>query len=282
MKINQFVPRLANVCKAFRFYSCHWFDEVSSQGRAFGVIMFVVLYTLGLGKAAAGVHRMTRDEGDLFRLISKHRLQMRRSIQLDPLLCRLARIRASDMLKRNYFSHVTPDGKGANLLARELGYHLPIYYDARKDANNIESIGSGLISPSKILALWVQSDAHRVHLMAEVPFYKEQTRVGVGIVRGGKPAVGYFVFLSAPANLNPKPPRWVLRDHKNRFIGTSRPLANSWWSIKARQSGFSFPCPMQVPDLGQLWAVPKWKLTSPGLRYAAEGQYPKPHLSLPG
>jgi len=63
--------------------------------------------------ASAGSHTMNAEEMKLFRLATNDREQLRPEAKLDPILCRVARKRAADMVRRDYFGHVNPSGKAA-------------------------------------------------------------------------------------------------------------------------------------------------------------------------
>ena len=158
--------------------------------------------------ATAGTHTLNQDEMSLFRKIAAESGQQRDTMKLDPILCIVARQRGADMARRHYFSHTTPDGKGANFLIGQAGYVLPSYYDLSRSGNNIESIGMSPGSPKQMVSLWLHSPAHRDHVLGELDFFQQQTSIGVGVYRSSKPPYNkYYVFLSAPPNaaLNPWP-----------------------------------------------------------------------------
>src|SRR5687767_12039102 len=69
--------------------------------------------------------------------------QHRPFVPVDPILPRVARARAIDLARRNYFDHVNPDGHGPNYLVRQAGYSLPATYDQSARGNKIESIAAG-------------------------------------------------------------------------------------------------------------------------------------------
>ena len=170
-------------------------------------------------------HRLVFDEEKLFSLIKNHVAQQRVQMKLDPILCKVARQRAKDMGSRGYFAHVNPDGKGPNSLVTQAGYRLPAFYDSAVDANNIESIAAR--SPRGKardgLNQWLGSPSHREHTMGETSFARAQTRVGVGVAQfKNAPFATYYVFLSAPPNANPKPPRLTLVSSRGRVIGKTR------------------------------------------------------------
>jgi len=187
--------------------------------------------------AAAQIHRLNGDEMALFRKISINAGQQRKSMKLDPILCLVARQRGADMARRHYFSHTTPDGKGANFLIGQAGYLLPSYYDLSRSGNNIESIGMNPGTPKQMVSLWLNSSAHRDHVLGELDFFRQQTSVGVGVFRSPEaPHFKYYVFLSAPPNRSLTPRRVALKNPKGVTIATTRPLADAF----ARFAGVAF------------------------------------------
>jgi hypothetical protein len=204
-----------------------------SDRRLFGFTMSPALYFLLACLTLttilpAGTHQLNKAEMKLFKLVAADASQKRATLNLDPILCKVARARAADMVQRNYFSHVNPDGKGANYFIRRKGYILPDSYDASASANNVESIGQSTGTPASVLSLWKNSEFHRLHLMGESPFYRAQKSIGIGIVRSPKaPYYKYFVFISAPPNLSKNPPLWILKNPSGKVIATTQTAAGT-------------------------------------------------------
>ncbi len=125
--------------------------------------------------------------------------QRRAFLKVDPVLSQVARARATDMARRDYFGHVNPDGYGPNYLVRKAGYQLPPLYSTSADANNVESIAAGRDSASATWSDWMGSSGHKRHLLGESSFYAEQTSVGVGYAYAADSQYrGYWVVISAP------------------------------------------------------------------------------------
>jgi hypothetical protein len=122
--------------------------------------------------------------------------QHRQNPRRDDTLSQVARQRAQDMADRNYFSHTSPDGHGPNFWVVQAGYGLPNYYTA--NGNNIESIGLNYGTADQVWQAWKSSSAHRVHVIAEDPFYATQTDYGLGYVE--KNGSRYWVLLTAQHN----------------------------------------------------------------------------------
>ena len=108
--------------------------------------------------------------------------QRRASLTYNAILARVARERAQDLARRNYFGHVNPDGLGANYLVSQAGYLLPKNYGKKKSSNDIETIASGNKTPTDVWAAWMGSSGHKKHLLGLAKFYAEQTDFGVGYV----------------------------------------------------------------------------------------------------
>lgn len=106
--------------------------------------------------------------------------QRRPQLVCNGFLAQVARARAADMAARGYFSHTNPDGHGPNYLVTQAGYVLPSYYHSDPAANNIESIAAGYSKVQAVWEGWMNSEKHRIHLMAEKSFYAEQIEYGIG------------------------------------------------------------------------------------------------------
>lgn len=128
--------------------------------------------------------------------------QQRDFLEFDPILSEVARARAADMAKRNYFAHINPDGHGANYLVRQAGYVLPSNYPG--DGNNIESIAAGGSTAAVTWSDWMGSSDHKMHLLGEIDFFAQQTSYGVGYYADPNSAYGYYwVVITAPPNPRP-------------------------------------------------------------------------------
>jgi len=124
--------------------------------------------------------------------------QRRASLTCHPILAQVARERALDMVKRNYFDHTNPDGYGPNYLVRQAGYVLPSYYDTAPDANNIESLAAGYPTASAAWDNWTNSVDHRRHLLGETAFFAEQIEYGIGYACGGQYGHYWVVITAKP------------------------------------------------------------------------------------
>lgn len=140
-------------------------------------------------------------EAEMAALLVSDRGQRRARMSRNAILDGVARARAQDMADRGYFSHVNPDGLGANTLVRRAGYRLPSTYDDSPAAYNIESAAAGDPYATARAAWrgWMGSRGHRTHLLGLHPAFAEQTEYGVGYVYQPNSRKGhYWVVLIAP------------------------------------------------------------------------------------
>lgn len=143
--------------------------------------------------------QLNSQEQQFLSIMTNASAQGRPFIQMDPILSRVARARATDMARRGYFAHTNPDGHGPNYLVRQAGYILPAHYDQSASGNNIESCSAGDSGASAAWNYLLESAPHKKHLLAESSFYAEQTSVGVGYCYdAGSDYKHYWVILSAP------------------------------------------------------------------------------------
>jgi hypothetical protein len=110
-----------------------------------------------------------------------------------------SRFRADDMLKRNYFDHLDPDGTGPNAHALKFGYALGRNYKRDKTTNNIESISAGYdkaadILKSLIVDEGIENLGHRKQLLAMQPFHALAREIGVGILSRGTLTAKYEAY----------------------------------------------------------------------------------------
>lgn len=118
----------------------------------------------------------------------------RQALRWNDTLAKVAQAKAEDMLKRNYFAHVNPDGKGINILLLEAGYQIPAEWAEPKSNNYFESLAAGNSTPKEgiiyLLKDGGQTDhkkaGHRSHLLGIDKFYSNLTDIGIGWVKGGK------------------------------------------------------------------------------------------------
>lgn len=127
----------------------------------------------------------------------------------DERLARSAQKKAEDMARRNYLSHVNPEGIGANYMAQQEGYVFPDYYGTGKGNNYIESIAAGVESgPGNIINLLNDGGAsnanagHRRHLLGLEQFWAKHIHVGIGMAYNPGSTYRYYfvVHTGEPGN----------------------------------------------------------------------------------
>ena len=86
------------------------------------------------------------------------------------LLDRAAFLKANDMMKKNYFSHQSPDGLSPWYWFRAVGYNYRVAG---------ENLAIGFLNSDEVNRSWLNSPSHRANLLS--PGYEE---VGIAVLRG--------------------------------------------------------------------------------------------------
>ena len=106
-------------------------------------------------------------------------------------LAGVARNRAMDMAKQNYFNHIDPQGKGVNYYINKAGYSLrPGWLDNPKN-NYFESISAGNKNGIEVVKFLIidkisPEKGHRIHLLGQNEWNFKNTDIGVGFYRISK------------------------------------------------------------------------------------------------
>lgn len=111
-----------------------------------------------------------------------------RPLKWDPRLAVAAQNKAADMARRNYFSHVDPDGCGMNIKIDQAGYKLNPSWIAQKSMNNFESLAQNYSASGKEAVILLINDGgannsnagHRIHLLGMQQFWANCTDIGIG------------------------------------------------------------------------------------------------------
>lgn len=120
-------------------------------------------------------------------------LQARHALKWNDTLARVAQAKAEDMLKRKYFDHANPEGKGINILIYEAGYGIPKEWTEPISSNYFESIVAGVTTPKEGIIYLLKDKGeidhrkagHRSHLLGIDKFYANLTDIGIGWAKGG-------------------------------------------------------------------------------------------------
>jgi uncharacterized protein YkwD len=95
----------------------------------------------------------------------------------DPKLALAAQRRTRDMVRRRFFSHVTPDGRGMSAWVRATGYLRKM---AAWALGETLAWGAGPCStPAATVAAWMDSPSHR-----RVMLSRRYLEIGVGVALG--------------------------------------------------------------------------------------------------
>lgn len=109
-------------------------------------------------------------------------------LKWNSILAKVAEEKAYDMAKRNYFSHVTPDGFGINYLLKKAGYSLDKNWTKNKADNYFESMAAGFKTGEEAVLFLIEdkgvpSFGHRKHLLGIDSWNSNLTDIGIGFVR---------------------------------------------------------------------------------------------------
>lgn len=112
-------------------------------------------------------------------------------------LAKAAQAKALDMVERNYFAHVDPDGSGMNYKINAAGYQLRADWLSDYGSNFFESLAAGTATGKETIIMLLNDDGasdekagHRRHLLAIDDFYSNCYDIGIGMAKGGK--YGYY------------------------------------------------------------------------------------------
>jgi len=115
----------------------------------------------------------------------------------DETLARLARQKAEDMARHDYFAHVDKKGKGMNYYLWQAAYPLPHFYSRDARANNVESIAANTAGPMGFVQQLIEdkgvpSLGHRRHLLGLDEGPVPATHIGIGIAYNPKAKYKYY------------------------------------------------------------------------------------------
>lgn len=89
------------------------------------------------------------------------------ALRFDPSLARAAQAHAEDMLARNYFDHVSPDGRRFSDRAAAAGY---------QGFATGENIAQGQRSAAEVMNGWMNSPGHRRNILSS-----DSNEIGIGV-----------------------------------------------------------------------------------------------------
>ncbi len=91
-----------------------------------------------------------------------------------------AQSKAEDMAARDYFDHVTPEGRGINIMIHEAGYRLVDAFLDDRASNSFESILAGNDEGEAAIMSLITSRGHRRHLLGLSEFWANALDIGIG------------------------------------------------------------------------------------------------------
>lgn len=108
------------------------------------------------------------------------------ALNLNPVVSNIARLRSTDMVNRNYFSHYSPEGKHITDILRENGI---MYANSGEILFRASPPSYGPIEV--IINTWLASNIHR-----DIIFSPQFTQVGISIIDGGNKRLVIAIFLN--------------------------------------------------------------------------------------
>lgn len=128
---------------------------------------------------------------EFYRLLKDDPRQQRAQLVCNKALVAAAMLRAQGLANGDPIAHHDAAGVWANAYARNAGCKLPDFYPI--EGNNIESLTAGMDKATRAFQSIVDdSPSHRKHLMAETPFFQDQTQIGIGYAE--KPGTQYTYY----------------------------------------------------------------------------------------
>lgn len=144
--------------------------------------------------------------------------QMRTRLVCNPTLVKIAEEKAKDMASRGLVSHFL--GGSPNTRIRDAGLVLPEYYgDAM--SNQVEALAGGYKDAGDVWFAFKTSYSHKIHLLAELPFYQEQDQIGVAFYKDyATPHIEYWaIYLTKLVGIDDEIPdnKQVYTSKKKKF-----------------------------------------------------------------
>lgn len=127
--------------------------------------------TVNLGFQTQEFRANTQLEQQMIDLVNKERIPKGiKPLSFDPTLREVGRIHSSDMFKRGYFSHYSPEGKNVADRAEAVGAKFLVIGENLAYAPNLQLAHQGLMN----------SEGHRANILSA-----EFGKIGIGIMDGG-------------------------------------------------------------------------------------------------
>lgn len=126
-------------------------------------------------------------EVQIFDMINHIRAQNgMQKLNFNPVVSTIARLRSTDMVNRNYFSHYSPEGKHTTDILTENG----VMYAGSAEIL-FRASPPPLGSPGSIINTWLGSNIHRAIILTP-----QFSQIGISIIDGGNKRVVTAIFLN--------------------------------------------------------------------------------------
>ncbi len=120
-------------------------------------------------------------EQQLYELVNKDRAKMGQGpLKLNPLLCKMAKAHAQDMMDRKYFSHTNKDGLGAQERAQKMGIGRGVYENIAYQYGDVEKPQMVINLQNDFMSEPEGEKNHRYNIL-----HPDHCCVGVGVVVKG-------------------------------------------------------------------------------------------------
>ena len=185
---------------------------------------------LAVAPDPAGVPPMGGLEAEIFELTNGiRRKNGLAELVAEPTLALIAREHSSDMANRDYFDHVSPEGKGPG--DRVATRHRRLVGLASENIGKVSIAGAADLLAEELMAHWMNSPGHRGNILRA-----GSTHLGVGVTQDGNTYHATKCFASVWAYLDDDLPkslpvggdlvlagRSALPDHEVARVGLQRP-----------------------------------------------------------
>ncbi|MBI4049434.1 MAG: hypothetical protein HY395_01285 [Candidatus Doudnabacteria bacterium] len=133
------------------------------KAKLFSLVILLALFSVSLERPSS------LNSSKILELVNSDRQQHGlESLELDPLLSVAAQLKAKDMIEKNYFAHISPEGLKPWYWFKVLGYN---YTYAG------ENLAIGFSDASELEQSWMGSPQHRANILS--PYYSE---LGLAVV----------------------------------------------------------------------------------------------------
>ncbi len=133
-------------------------------------------------EASVDESQIQKLEQQLYELVNKDRAKFGQGpLKLDPLLCKMAKAHADDMLKKKYFSHTNKEGLDAQERAQRMGIGRGVYENIAYQQGDIEKSQMVITLQNDFMSEPEGEKNHRYNIL-----HPDHCCVGVGVVVSGE------------------------------------------------------------------------------------------------